>query len=262
MTGSDAGSASTSGDAARASEAGFDAEDRGLVASLVARLAPELPLAVAEAPRERWLDDLRPAEARYVRDAPAERRASFAAGRHLARCALRSLGAPDTDLGRVPGEGGAPARAPEWPAGFTGSLSHSDRHCAAVVARCTLVAGIGLDLEAPSRVRPALLGRICTAGERARLRAAGDEANVAALHFAAKEAFYKLWHPLAGWAPGFRDVELEAVDGQRFRIALVEAPPEHARAKALPLAGRRVFDGVWGVQGDLLAALITWPVQG
>lgn len=228
---------------------------------LVARLAPGLRLAVAEAPRELWVDDLRPSEAHWVRSAQPERRAAFAAGRHLARRALAALGAPDTDLGRVPGAGDAPARAPDWPEGFTGSLSHSDRYCAVVVARRTAIAGIGLDLEATSRVRPAMLDRICTSDERARLRAAGDAQDAGALHFAAKEAFYKLWHPLAGRALGFRDVELEIIDAQRFRVELVLTAPECDRASDSPLAGRRVFEGVWDVRGDLLAALIALPVE-
>lgn len=236
--------------------------DAGLVTGLVARLGGAPHLAVAEAPRERWQDDLGPAEARCVRGAHPERRASFAAGRHLARRALAQLGAPDAELGRVAKAGRAAARAPDWPDGFTGSLSHTARHCAVVVARRTAVAGIGVDLEAPSRMRPGLLDRICTPRERARLREAGDPPEAAALYFSAKEAFYKLWHPLAGQAPGFRDVEVEILESRRFRIELLPGASPPRPAMASMGLDRSVFAGVWDVRGDLIAALMLLPAAG
>lgn len=234
---------------------------RPLVAGLLARLGLGDAAAGAEAPRDRWVDDLRPSEARIVEGAHPERRAAFAAGRHLARRALADLGAPDAVLERADALGGAAARAPRWPDGFTGSISHATEHCGVVVARSAAVQAVGLDLEAPSRVRSALLDRICTSAERARLRAAGDPSEVAALHFAAREAFYKAWQPATGDSPGFRDVEVEPVDAGRFRVVRVGSPRSGPPLAPASLAGRRVFEGVWGVQGDLLAALIVVPVD-
>src|SRR5215469_16812348 len=71
---------------------------------------------------------LRPAEAAIVARAVEKRRAEFATGRACAHAALDAWGAPDAPL--LPG----PDRAPLWPDGFVGSISHARGACAAVAA--------------------------------------------------------------------------------------------------------------------------------
>lgn len=84
------------------------------------------------------------------------RLAEFAQGRMHARSALARLGLATASIpvGRN--------RAPLWPAGFVGSISHvpSDAatdqpgHVVAVAARISDCAGLGVDIERSARLRP------------------------------------------------------------------------------------------------------------
>jgi len=220
----------------------------GLVARLMAAAAPEGEIAHAECAVAMWRDLLDPEEAALVASASPSVRAAFAAGRLCAHEALSRLGARSAPLLRSgPGAAGAD-RAPAWPAGFTGSLSHTARHCAAIAARSSTHRSVGLDLEAPSRITPKLLDRICTGRERAGLDPLRDPAG-AALHFAAREAFYKAWSPIARRRIGFRDVEVVAIGARSFEVCVIEG------IDVAPFASR-AFPGRWDVERDLLAATV------
>ena len=106
-------------------------------------------------------------------------------------------------------------------------------------------------------MKPRLLDRICTPAERERLREIGDDPEVATLCFAAKEAFYKLWQPATGQSLGFREAEVQATEPGRFTLDRLGAKADPAHGPAVDHPGRRRrFEGVWAVEGDLLAALI------
>ena len=135
----------------------------------------------------------------------------FYAGRSCARCALKELGIEGFSL--LPGKD----RQPVWPAGITGSITHTDGYSAAVVIRRGNVRSVGVDSEAISAVHEGLWPRICTPAELEGLRgfASAGRSERAALIFAAKEAFYKSQFPLTGEWLGFGDVaiELQAAPG-------------------------------------------------
>src|SRR5262245_27478480 len=76
-----------------------------------------------------------------VERAVAKRQAEFACGRRCARRALAMLGIENFPL--VPG----PHRAPLWPSGVVGSITHCTDLCAAVVARAGRIQSLGLDAE-------------------------------------------------------------------------------------------------------------------
>jgi 4'-phosphopantetheinyl transferase EntD len=137
----------------------------------------------------------------------------FAAGRACARAALVQMG-----YGPVALPPGAD-RTPHWPDGATGSITHTDGYCAAVVARTAQIRALGLDAEPQDSVKPHLWRRICTPGELATLQAQDEaEARLAAtLLFSAKEAFYKCQHTLTGQWLGFTDISVE-FDSDRFRV--------------------------------------------
>ena len=71
----------------------------------------------------------------------AKRQAEYLAGRLCAREALR----------RVTGQPGVPAvgadRAPQWPLGVVGSITHGDNWAAALVAQREQWRALGLDVE-------------------------------------------------------------------------------------------------------------------
>ena len=147
---------------------------------------------------------LHPDEAAWIGHASGKRRREFAAGRICARAALLELGvAADQPLGS------GQDRAPLWPDGVIGSISHTADYCIAVLARADGSGdGIGIDAERYGRVGDHLHRTIFTTAERAWLgRLPGPErAETATTLFSGKEAFYKAQHPLTRSWVGFKDV--------------------------------------------------------
>jgi 4'-phosphopantetheinyl transferase EntD len=158
------------------------------------------------------------AERGIVESAGAKRRAEFSTGRACAHEALRRLGVPDAPLLMLE------SRAPAWPAGRVGSISHTKGCCAAVVGRSPPWLAIGLDVERDVALVPGLEARVCTPAERAWLveRPAAERGDWAKVFFSAKEAVYKCQHPVAGLRLGFQDVEVQLRGGE-FSAVLADA---------------------------------------
>lgn len=154
-------------------------------------------------------------ERAFIARAVDKRRAEFGSARLCAREALAQLGAAPVAL--VP----SADRAPVWPAGVVGSITHTQGYCGVVVARAERHASLGLDAEQDRPLAPELIEMICTPAERAR-----SAARDAILYFAAKEAFYKCQYPLTRQYLDFLDVELE-LDAQRgeFRAHVLRDLP-------------------------------------
>ncbi len=112
------------------------------------------------------------------------RTAEFSAGRHAARLAMAAAGMEPCAVPK-----GAD-RAPVWPAGLAGSISHSDLACIAAVS--AELQGIGLDLE-PLRPFDPAVAALVTGPEDA-VAADGD---AGLLLFCAKEAVYKAQYSLS-----------------------------------------------------------------
>ena len=152
------------------------------------------------------LDDgaLFPEERAFIQAAVPKRRAEFATARILARRALAALGAPPIPL--VP----APDRAPVWPSGYTGSISHCANYCAVVVARSDDVSSLGLDVEDLRELDPTMQDLVLTPAERRWVGAQPREiqAVLPILIFSAKEAYYKCQYPITRGFLDFQDVEL------------------------------------------------------
>jgi len=150
------------------------------------------------------VEPLHPLEASFVRDAVPRRRREFAMGRACARRALARLGIENRPL--LPGHD----RAPVWPRGIVGSISHCEGFCAAAVARRDRTSSIGLDVELRVPLDVGLVQTICTRAERVALprTAALPEADWAAIVFSAKESFFKCLYPFRPRFLGFHDVEI------------------------------------------------------
>jgi 4'-phosphopantetheinyl transferase EntD len=156
-----------------------------------------------------------PEEAAAVAGAVPRRVAEFAAGRAAARRAMAALG-----LAPVPIPMGAD-RAPVWPEGLAGSISH-----AAGVAVAALRRGgaIGLDVEEDAALEPGLWRLICMPAELEAAPAAERGRHVRRV-FAAKEAVYKAQYPLSGRLIGFDAVEVRFdATGFTARFTRVEGP--------------------------------------
>jgi 4'-phosphopantetheinyl transferase EntD len=163
---------------------------------------------------------LHPAEAVHVAQAVEKRRIEFAGGRRCAREALVALGGPGVAL--AIGED----RAPAWPAGFVGSITHTRGYCGAVAAPVATYAGIGVDVESRRRLRRELERRVCTEPE---LRWLDDmdengRADMATVVFSAKEAFYKCQFCVTRTWLGFHDARLDVGPGT-FRVEVLKPLP-------------------------------------
>lgn len=154
-------------------------------------------------------DPLHPAEAQCVARAVTKRRVEFTAGRHCARKALTRLGFGDAPL--LPGC----HRAPRWPRGVVGSISHTGNPpsgwCAAAVARRPPFASVGVDAEMSRPLPTALWRHVLRPREQDAIeRAPADVRAVAAtLFFSAKESVFKCQYPLSGTFLDFHDVRVE-----------------------------------------------------
>jgi 4'-phosphopantetheinyl transferase EntD len=162
---------------------------------------------------------LLPAEQVHVRWAVAKRRREFALGRACARAALAHL--DDRPPPAIPvGE----RRAPVWPDGVVGSITHSDGLCAAAVARASDFAAVGIDAEAV-RELPASVRDLVIAADELHGLPSGTRWDVVA--FSAKESVFKAWFPLTRSWLDFHDVAL-AIDARAGRfVASVAATVRH-----------------------------------
>jgi len=119
----------------------------------------------------------------------------FAAGRAAARMAMASLGLPALP---VP-QGGD--RAPVWPAGLNGSITHTRTAClAAVTAQRT---SLGIDLEKASPLSADLWPLVLSPDERAMADRDPEPGLRAKMVFCAKEAAYKAQYRITGQLYGF-----------------------------------------------------------
>lgn len=173
--------------------------------------------------------DLLPIERAHVANAVARRRAEFATGRVLARELLAGLGIRNAAI-----PAGAD-RAPIWPAGVVGSISHAGGWCAVAVARAGDVRCIGIDLEVDAPLDEDAWEIVLTTREREWLGAFArhERGPLAQRLFAVKEAVYKCQYPITRARLEFQDVDLDARPGGEFG-ALVRASSTHT----LQLSGR------------------------
>lgn len=163
------------------------------------------------------------------------RRVEFAAGRAAARRALADLGLPPAPIPM------RHDRAPDWPAGLAGSITHAGGLALAAVLRAP--ATIGIDLEPDADLPADTLDTILTPGERAACTPRDARAV-----FSAKEAFFKAQYPRTGAMIGF-DAVTVALSGRGFRVTLATDLP------GLP-AGTVLTGGLARAAGHVVTALV------
>lgn len=136
----------------------------------------------------------------------------FLAGRWCAEEALQCLGAGSTHVAM------APNRAPIWPAGVVGSITHSGDFAAAAVAWAKDIAGLGIDSEQiidPAAARD--IADICMVDESTLVKATDDRSfgEFCTFVFSAKEAVFKCLFPLTQKFLEFSDVRITSLDWNR-----------------------------------------------
>lgn len=121
-----------------------------------------------------------------------KRRREFAAGRAAARDAMADLGLPAAAIPMNPD------RAPHWPDGLCGSISHCASVAMAVVAQSDCFASIGADIEGDITLEADLWPNIITDEEHRwiTLQPDSEHGKLAKRIFSVKEAVHKAQYPL------------------------------------------------------------------
>jgi 4'-phosphopantetheinyl transferase EntD len=217
------------------------------VEAVLSDMFPTGSAAIQAATPIMMFDALWPEERDYISRASAARQAEFSTARVCARLALQRLGFPPCAL--VPGS----ERAPTWPPGTVGSISHTARICAVVAARSTRFVSVGLDVEMDSPLESALEPLVCTPAERDWLdtQAGPKRGRWLKLLFSAKESFYKCQHAMTGRRLDFLDVAL-SVDIPSSTFA---ARPAGSRAPRDAFGGR----GRWRFAGHHVITAFSLP---
>lgn len=161
-------------------------------------------------------------EAAQIANAAPSRRVEFAMVRHCARRAAARLGIPPFVLRNDEN------RAPIWPAGLVGALTHTGKvpggYCAAAVARAQEVLTVGLDAEQADPLPSRLYRFVLTPQELEELQNLQGQGLAAKIIFSAKECFYKAQFPLTRRRLGFQDVEINLdFASQAFQVCPVDA---------------------------------------
>lgn len=136
------------------------------------------------------------------------RRREFLAGRACAARALEALG--------VKGEVGRDERAPLWPPGVGGSITHTRTLAVAAVAR---VGSLGIDCE-PYLNDEALKDVRGSAFDEGEWALLGADAALATALFSAKESLFKQRWPLTRVFLDFSDARLVSRDANVLTLAV------------------------------------------
>ncbi len=181
-------------------------------AALLALFPPGVAVAV-EPVREGSDDDLRPEERTAISGAVPRRRAEFAGGRRAACRCLAGLGHEPVAL--PVGED----RAPVWPDGICGAISHAGGIAVAVARRGGM---LGVDIEEDAGLEAELWPLICGIDELAALPEF-DRGRWVRHVFSAKEAVYKAQDPKRRALFGFDAMTVKLTQGgflARFALSV------------------------------------------
>jgi enterobactin synthetase component D len=114
-------------------------------------------------------------------------------------------------------------RAPVWPAGVVGAITHAEGFAAAAVARAADAAGIGLDSEGllSASAQDAVYSLAVTRDEMEALAGARlGETTLLTVVFSAKESLFKCLYPIVGHYFDFHDAAIVDVnEGDRTFLA-------------------------------------------
>jgi 4'-phosphopantetheinyl transferase EntD len=188
---------------------------------LLSRLAERLPngLRLRSSDAIDRTGDLYASELRTITGAVESRRREFSSVRWLARQGLAEIGVAAQPI--PPG----PDRAPVWPAGVVGSMTHSRSVCGAVVGSAEQYEGVGIDLEL-SEVDVRDLGDMILSTSERQENLSEERLR---LIFSAKESVYKCIYPIHRIFLDFHDLEIvinAADETFSARSQSPKAPPE------------------------------------
>jgi enterobactin synthetase component D len=151
-----------------------------------------------------------------LRHATQKRQREFLAGRRCSERALQCLGAGSTHVAL------AQDRAPIWPAGVVGSITHTDHFAAAAVAWAADIAGLGIDSERIiDPVAACDIADICMVDEATLFKPDDGRSfcDFCTFVFSAKEAVFKCLFPLTRKFLEFSEVRITSLNWNRGYFA-------------------------------------------
>ena len=181
---------------------------------LIRHVLPDWVVAAEMDPLTADPSALFPEERAEVARAVPKRAREFAAGRLLARQLFGELGMSSERAIPV-----AEGRAPLWPAGVVGSISHCHDLCAVALASRARSTGIGIDVEA-NRLLGRELRDLCLRPDEF-----GLPQSLWMLLFSAKESVYKALFPTMRQFLDFQDVSIRFEGEGTFRATLWRSAP-------------------------------------
>jgi len=196
-------------------------------------------------------------EAEAVKRACPKRQGEFFAGRAAVREAMQQLGYPGQPVlaGRD--------RAPVWPHGLIGSISHCDALCVAALSEISELRSIGIDVESDTPLEPDLIPTVCSLIERAWLSSQpeADRGLLAKLIFSAKECAYKCQFPVTRTMFDFDTLEITPdLDTGQFEATFTR--DVDCIAQGTCFHGRFVIlDGLI-ITGTMLSRRPRWSMRG
>ncbi|MCV2883739.1 4'-phosphopantetheinyl transferase superfamily protein [Aestuariibacter sp. AA17] len=140
----------------------------------------------------------------------AKRQAEFLSGRYAAKYALKLL-----DMNTPTTVPIGDHRAPVWPTGICGAITHNSKRAICVVAKRSHISHVGIDIEGilPLNTAIEIGSQIHTDEERAKLvECSIDRALATTLLFSAKESLFKAIYPQVKCYFGFECAQLIHVD--------------------------------------------------
>jgi enterobactin synthetase component D / holo-[acyl-carrier protein] synthase len=179
------------------------------------------------------------AEESHLGRAIPKREREFRSGRTAARKCLLELGMEPGPI--LIGK----KREPVWPDNCVGTISHCGNFCLVMLSPSPGTLSLGADIEHLGRVKAHLWPRLFTVKEKTYLLSldSRETDRAATAMFSAKEAFFKLQHPLTGLWLEFLDAEVALDTDNTFRIKVPEKIKE-------TLPWKTFITGTWVVWQD------------
>ncbi|HEY4073762.1 MAG TPA: 4'-phosphopantetheinyl transferase superfamily protein [Herbaspirillum sp.] len=164
--------------------------------------------------------------------ASPKRKTDYLAGRHYAVAALRAAGCEDATPPAM-GED----RLPQWPAGWLGSITHSNGEAMAAVGNAGVTRLLGIDVE--TLIDPAsvdgIAALVALEGELA-LFEDHTPSQALTLLFSAKESLYKALYPDTRRFMDFSAARILALDAGSLILSLTEDwHPAWPAGRVLPI---------------------------
>lgn len=170
-------------------------------------------------------------EQEAIRNAIPARQREFHAGRAAARMAQAALGLVPSAVPM------GPDRAPVWPEGQCGAISHAGDTCIAVICRDPAIKALGLDVEVNEELPADALDTVLLPDELRWINQQPNPGQLARLFFSAKECAYKAQYPVSGQLFGFDTIAIAADPAQGvFEARFTRPVPPFASGARL--AGR------------------------